>query len=113
MEHIIICRCSRSRHSAEQRRQSWPRSTYAGFASGVGLAYNEILQNSDVQAGVARALGHPGPTLTRVAISYEGREIRWLNAAKGAFIKRLPGDAKVRMASRIAGRSIKGHPQND
>jgi acetolactate synthase-1/2/3 large subunit len=86
---------------------------YAHFAAGVGLGYNEICQNDDIAGGIARALQHPGPVLTRVAISYEGREIRWLNAAKGAYIKRLPGDQKVRMASRVAGRSLKRHPDND
>ena len=75
---------------------------YGGFARGVGLGYNEICHNGDVGAGIARAMASPGPILTRVGISYEGREIRWLNAAKGAYIKRLPGDQKVRMASRVA-----------
>lgn len=89
------------------------RIDYAGFARGVGLAYNEICSNGDIPGGIARAIAHPGPILTRVAISYEGREIRWLNAAKGAYIRRLPGDQKVRMASRVAARSIKRHPDND
>jgi len=89
------------------------RIDYAGFARGVGLGYNEICQNADVAPGIARALGHPGPILTRVAISYEGREIRWLNAAKSAYLKRMPGDQKVRVATRVAGRSLKRNPDND
>ncbi len=89
------------------------RIDYGGFARGVGLGYNEILQNGDVANGIARALAYPGPILTRVAISYEGREMRWLNAAKGAFIKRMPGDQKVRSATRIAARSLKLNPEND
>jgi acetolactate synthase-1/2/3 large subunit len=48
-----------------------------------------------------------------VAISYAGREMRWLNAAKGAFIKRMPGDQKIRSATRIAARSLKLNPEND
>jgi acetolactate synthase-1/2/3 large subunit len=89
------------------------RIDYGGFARGVGLGYNEILQNGDIANGIARALAYPGPILTRVAISYEGREMRWLNAAKGAFIKRMPGDQKVRSATRIAARSMKLNPEND
>lgn len=89
------------------------RIDYCGLARGVGLGYNEILHNGDVGPGIARALGYPGPILTRVAISYEGREIRWLNAAKGAFIKRMPGDQKIRSATRIAARSMKRNPEND
>jgi acetolactate synthase-1/2/3 large subunit len=86
---------------------------YGAFAQGVGLFYNEILSNADVPGGIARALQCPAPILTRVAISYEGREIRWLSAAKSAYIKRMPGDQKVRMASRVAARSLKRHPEND
>ena len=82
-------------------------------AQGVGLFYNEILSNADVPGGIARALQCAAPILTRVAISYEGREIRWLNAAKSAYIRRLPGDQTVRMASRAAARSLKRHPEND
>ena len=89
------------------------RIDYASFARGVGLGYNEICQNDDVAPGIARAIGYPGPILTRVVISYEGREIRWLNAAKGAYIRRLPGDQKVRMATRVASRSLTRHPDND
>ena len=86
---------------------------YAAFARGVGLGYNEILHNGDIGAGITRALQSPGPILTRVAISYEGREIRWLNAAKSAYLKRMPGDQKVRTASRVAVRSLKRHPESD
>ena len=86
---------------------------YAGFARGVGLAYNEICGNADVVSGIGRAMGYAGPILTRVHISYEGREIRWLNAAKQAYVKRMPGDQKVRIASRAVGRSLKRHPDND
>ncbi len=89
------------------------RINYCQLAAGLGLGYNEILQNGDVSNGIARALAYPGPILTRVAISYDGREMRWLNAAKGAFIKRMPGDQKVRSATRIAARSLVRNPEND
>ena len=86
---------------------------YAAFAAAMGLAYNLICRNADLPGGVARALGHPGPILTRVVVSYEGREIRWLNAAKGSYIKHLSGDQKIRMGTRIAARSLDRHPVND
>ncbi|SIO62205.1 acetolactate synthase-1/2/3 large subunit [Singulisphaera sp. GP187] len=89
------------------------RINYAAFAQGVGLGYNEIGQNPDVGPGIARALATPGPLLTRVVISYEGREVRWLNALKSTYVSRLPTDAKVRMASRIGVRSLSRRPDDD
>lgn len=89
------------------------RIDYGAFARGVGLGYNEIGQNPDVGPGIARALATPGPLLTRVVISYEGREVRWLNALKSTYISRLPTDAKVRMASRIGVRSLGRRPDDD
>jgi acetolactate synthase-1/2/3 large subunit len=62
------------------------RIDFGAFAASMGLAYNAIGQNADLPDGVARAIAHPGPVLTRVVVSYEGREIRWLNAAKGAYL---------------------------
>ena len=61
-------------------------------------------------AGSRRALATPGPVLTRVIISYEGREIRWLNALKSTYLKRLPNDQKVRMASRVGVRTLQRQP---
>ena len=89
------------------------RVDFAHFAASMGLAYNTICRNEDLAAGVARAIGHPGPILTRVVVSYEGREIRWLNAAKGSYINHLSGDEKLRMGTRIAARSLGRHPRND
>jgi acetolactate synthase-1/2/3 large subunit len=86
---------------------------FGAFAQSVGLSYNEILHNADVPGGIAYSLQCPGPILTRVAISYEGREIRWLNAAKSAYIRRMPADQKLRMATRLMGRSIPNSSEND
>ena len=86
---------------------------YAAFASSMGLAYGAICRNEDLPEGVARAIRHPGPSLTRVVISYQGREIRWLNAAKSAYLKHLPGDQKLRLGLRVAGRSLDRHPLSD
>ena len=89
------------------------RVDFAAYAQAMGLSYNVIARNADVPAGVARAIGCPGPILTRVVVSYEGREIRWLGAAKSAYIRHLSGDQKLRMAGRIASRSLDRAPIND
>ena len=86
---------------------------YAAFAAAMGLAYHVICQNEGLPEGVARAIQHPGPTLTRVVISYEGRPIRWLDAAKSAYIKHLSAEQKIRMGTRIASRSFDRNPLND
>jgi acetolactate synthase I/II/III large subunit len=89
------------------------RVDYAAFAASMGLAYHVICQNEGLPDGVARAIRHPGPTLTRVVVSYQGREIRWLNAAKSSYIRHLSGDQKLRMGVRIASRSLDRHPLSD
>ena len=82
------------------------RVDFAAYAQAMGLGYNAIEHNGDVPGGLARALAYPGPILTRVCISYEGRDIRWLGAAKGSYLHHLTGDQKVRLATRVAGRSL-------
>ncbi|MHC5541068.1 thiamine pyrophosphate-binding protein, partial [Singulisphaera rosea] len=82
-------------------------------AQGVGLGYNEVCVNPDVPGGIARALAMPGPVLTRVVISYEGREIRWLNALKTTYLGRLSTEQKVRMATRVGVRSLNRDDDND
>ena len=88
------------------------RIDYAAFAQGVGLTFNQIASNADVVPGLQRAVATPGPVLTQVIVSYEGREIRWLNALRSNYIKKLPGDQKVRLAARIGVRTI-GRGQAD
>jgi acetolactate synthase-1/2/3 large subunit len=89
------------------------RINHAAFAQGVGLTYNEIAINPDVAPGIGRALATPGPVLTRVVVSYEGREIRWLSALKSTYIDRLAADQKVRMAARIGVRTVGRRPDDD
>ena len=48
-----------------------------------------------------------------MVVGYEGREIRWLNALKSTYLKRLPNDQKVRMASRVGVRTMQRHPDDD
>ena len=79
------------------------RIDYAAFAQSVGLAFNQIASNADVLPGLQRALATPGPVLTQVIVSYEGREMRWLGALAVAVHQEAaqqpegpPGDADRR-----------------
>ena len=90
------------------------RIDYGAFAQAVGLTFNPIYSNAEIDAGIQRALCTPGPVLTHVKVSYEGREIRWLNALRSTYIRHLPNDQKVRLASRVGVRTLKGrHPDDD
>ncbi len=89
------------------------RLDFAALAKGLNLGYTCIHQNEDISAGICRALQAPGPILTRVEVSYQGRDIRWLNALKKSYIDRLSGGQKVRMAARVATRSINPRPNSD
>ena len=89
------------------------RLDFAGMARGLGLGYNQIASNADVPGGIARSLACPGPILTRVVVSYDGREIRWVNALKTSYINHLSTGQKVRMGTRVVARSLDRHPDND
>ncbi len=82
------------------------RVDFGAYAQAMGLGYNVIEHNGDIPGGLGRALSCPGPILTRVCISYEGRDIRWLDAAKGSYLHHLSGDQKVRLANRVVSRSL-------
>jgi acetolactate synthase-1/2/3 large subunit len=79
---------------------------FPALARGLNLAYNCIGSNEDVLRGIGRALCTPAPVLTQVAISYEGRKIRWLEALKDSYIDKLDTRQKVRMASRAVTRRV-------
>jgi acetolactate synthase-1/2/3 large subunit len=89
------------------------RIDYAAFAQAVGVGYNQIADNADVLPGITRALACPGPVLTRVVVSYEGREIRWLNALRSQYIKKLPNGDRIRLAARAGLRSLTPRDDND
>lgn len=89
------------------------RLDHSALARALRMAYNDIPHNGDVVCGIRRALAAPGPVLTRVQISYEGRDIRWLEALKKQYIDQLDTGQKVRMASRVAVRTLDPHKEND
>lgn len=86
---------------------------YAALAKGFGLEYNEIRSNDDLDGGIRRALASSRPVLTNVVASYEGREVRWLNAVKQSYLTRLSTQKKVRMATRIGVRTLNPSHEND
>jgi acetolactate synthase I/II/III large subunit len=89
------------------------RIDYAAFARGVGVGYNQIACNADVLPGIQRALTSAGAILTHVLVSYEGREIRWLNALRSHYIENLSTRQKVLMAARIGVRTVTSRPDSD
>jgi acetolactate synthase-1/2/3 large subunit len=89
------------------------RLDYAALAKGFGLEYHEIVSNDDLAGGIRHALAMPGPTLTNVHVSYEGREMRWLQTVRRAYIDRLSTGQKVRAATRVGMRSMDRSPLND
>ena len=82
------------------------RLDFAGIARGLNLAYNCIASNDDIPSGIARALNTPAPVLTRVVVSYDGRDIRWLSALKATYLGKLSNGQKARMATRVVARSL-------
>ncbi len=86
---------------------------HGAFAAAMGLAYNEITHNADIGAGILRALCTPGPVLTKICVSYDGRDIRWLSALRKKYLNGLERDDKVRMARRVVRRTIEIRKEND
>jgi acetolactate synthase-1/2/3 large subunit len=89
------------------------RLDYPALAKGFGIGYHEISANDELASGIQRAFAMPGPVLTNVRVSYEGREVRWFNAVKQSYLDRLSTRKKIRMATRIGMRSLDRNPRND
>jgi acetolactate synthase-1/2/3 large subunit len=89
------------------------RIDYAAFASAVGVGYNQIASNADVGPGIQRTFGLAGPILTHVIVSYEGRDIRWLNALRTKYIGDMSNREKVRLASRVGVRAVTPRDDDD
>jgi acetolactate synthase-1/2/3 large subunit len=89
------------------------RIHHQAFAHSVGLAFNQIASNADVLPGIQRALATPGPVLTQVLVSYEGREIRWLSALRQHYLDGLSSSQKLRLAARIGLRTLTPRADSD
>ncbi|QDV34790.1 thiamine pyrophosphate-binding protein [Tautonia plasticadhaerens] len=86
---------------------------YPALARGMGLASLSIETNDQVLGGIAAALAHPGPILVRVAISYEGRDIRWLQSLRSSYLDKASTGQKARMAFRLLGRAANPALESD
>jgi acetolactate synthase-1/2/3 large subunit len=84
------------------------RLDYGALAHGFGVGYQEILRTEDLEPGIRGALCQDGPVLTRVAVDYRRRPVRWINAARARFTQELTHEQKIRFLARIGSRSL--HP---
>lgn len=89
------------------------RLHYPALAHGMGLAFNHIASNEELACGISRAMHMPGPVLTQVDISYDGRELRWLSALKDSYLDKLNTRQKVQIARRRVARRFDPTPEND
>jgi acetolactate synthase-1/2/3 large subunit len=89
------------------------RLDYAALAKGFGIGYNVIQSNEALADGIRQSLAMPGPVLTDVTVSYEGRESRWFKAVRESYVDKLTMEQKVRMGTRIGMRTLSRNPQND
>jgi acetolactate synthase-1/2/3 large subunit len=89
------------------------RLDYAALAKGFGVGYNEIRANADLDSGVRRSLGMPGPVLTRVAADYGDRPIRWVDATRDRFVDDLTPRQAGFFLTRMGARSLRLRPRND
>jgi acetolactate synthase-1/2/3 large subunit len=89
------------------------RLNYRMLAQGWGLAYQEIVNNDEIESKLRGVWEHSGPVLVRVVTDYRGREVRWINAARNRFIRELTPDQQVRFLARIGSRALNMRPAND
>jgi acetolactate synthase I/II/III large subunit len=89
------------------------RLDYEALAKGLGVSYQEIISNDDLDAAVQTALAHDGPVLVRVATDYGKRPVRWIDAVHDRYTKELTTEQKVRFLARIGSRSLRLEKEND
>ncbi|MCS7047171.1 MAG: thiamine pyrophosphate-binding protein [Gemmataceae bacterium] len=89
------------------------RLDYRALAQGWGLAYQEILDNGEIDAKLRGIWQHPGPVLVRVVTDYHGRPVRWIDAVRRRYINELSPDQKVRFMARIGSRAVRLRADND
>jgi acetolactate synthase-1/2/3 large subunit len=89
------------------------RLDYRALAQGWGVAYLEITNNNDLEAGIRGALMHDGPVLVRVVTDYGRRPIRWVAATRQRYTQELTNEQKVRFLARIGSRALDFMPAND
>jgi acetolactate synthase-1/2/3 large subunit len=86
---------------------------YRALAEGWGVGYQEIASNAGLEEGIRGALDRDGPVLTRVAVDYRRRPIRWLRAARQRYMRDLTPQQKARFLARAGSRALDRSPDND
>lgn len=89
------------------------RLDYRSMALALGLGYQEIRSNEELDCRLQGSLTFPGPVLTRVAVDYQHRRVRWIKAARAKYTAELTRDQKMRFLARIGSRALNRHPDND
>ena len=86
---------------------------YAALAQALGVGYQRIATNCELEPCIQGALAAPGPVLTQVVTHYGKRPIRWIDAVKHRYTKELTFEQKVRVASRLGVRALDLRKEND
>jgi len=86
---------------------------YEGLAKGWGIAYEEIEGNCDLESRLRSILDQDCPVLTRVAVDYCRRPVRWINAARAHYTKDLTRQQKIHFLTRIGSRAVHHHRQDN
>src|SRR5262249_54950797 len=89
------------------------RLDYAALAKGLGVAYHEVVRTGDLDGVIHGALDYPGPVLTRVAVDYRERKLRFIEAARKRYTREMTTDQKIRFAARVGSRIVDLSPDND
>jgi acetolactate synthase-1/2/3 large subunit len=89
------------------------RLDYRALAQGWGVSYQEITSNDQLEPRIRGSLMCDGPVLTRVAVDYHGRPIRWIEAAREKYQRGLTPDQKLRFLARIGSRALDRRLEND
>jgi acetolactate synthase-1/2/3 large subunit len=89
------------------------RLDYRALAEAMGLAYQEITGNQDLEARIRGALLHDGPVLVRVLTDYRRRPVRWIAAARDRYVQELTAQQRLRFLARIGSRALDFRPDND
>ena len=89
------------------------RLDYRSFALAMGVGYQEIVDNDELEPRLRGVLEQPGPVLVRVVTDYGHRQVRWIKAAKDRFTSELTRDQKIRFLARIGSRALVRQPEND
>jgi acetolactate synthase-1/2/3 large subunit len=86
---------------------------YAALAQGLGVTYQHIDADGDLDSAIKTSLTRPGPVLTCVSVDYGKRPCRWIDAVKERFKDELSFRQKMRFLSRIGARTISMDERND